>query len=105
MSKNDYFVDTELLRDHVSKLKRQKKLAYLLYDNINAMKQYSDPSMSYQYNSVLRDVEQLIQYFEKMAETLDHIDDKAVQLSQTIGDIIEDDTERLRRKTSEIFML
>lgn len=105
MNKHGSFVDTGLLRDHVSKLRQQKKIASKLYDNVAAMKRLSDPADAYQYNSILRDVQQMIDYFDRMAKELDHIEDEAIELSHRIGEMIEESTDRTRRTTSKNFML
>ena len=103
--KNGLFVDTGLLRDHVSKLREEKKVAARLYENVAAMKNVSDPTVSYQYDPVLRDIEQLMEYFGRMANLLDHIVDDAVQLSLVLSTLVEDDTELTRRIASHAFML
>lgn len=105
MNRHGSFVDTGLLRDHVSKLRQQKKIASRLYENVAAMKRLSDPSVAYQYNSILRDIQQMIDYFDRMAKELDHIGDEAVELSHRIGEMIEDSTEKTRRTISKNFML
>lgn len=104
-NKNSLFVDTGLLRDHVSKLREEKKLAIRLYENVAAMKRVSDPTISYQYNPILRDIEELMEYFGRMANLLDSIADDAIQLSHEIGALIEDNTELTRQVTSNNFML
>lgn len=103
--KNCLFVDTGLLRDHVSKLHEEKKLAIGLYENVNAMKTGSDLTISHRYNSILRDIEQLIEYFSRMADLLADIDDDAVHLSHRLHILLEDDTERIRHVSSKNFML
>ena len=99
------FVDVKFLRDHVTKLREDKKYASDLYDSIARMKHCSDPAEAERYNAALRDAEQLIGYFGEMAKLLDHVVDEAVQLSDQIGTIIEDDAEQARRKTSSAYML
>lgn len=105
MKRNNSFVDTGYLRDHVSKLREQKKIASKLYDNVSYMKRNDDPNNAYQYNSVLRDINQMIQYFDRMAAVLSKACDDAVQLSYDLGDVIESDTENVRRTLSKTFML
>ncbi len=99
------FVDTGLLRDHVSKLRREKNIVSELYANVRAMRNLSDPTISYQYNSILRDIEQMIEYFERMASVLAHVDDEAVQLSLELRNLIESDTENTHRTISKTIML
>ena len=109
MRKNNYsngvFVNTGFLRDHVSKLCEQKKLATILYENVVAMKSHGDPTVSYQYDSILQDVEQLMEYFGRMAKLLADVNDEAVQLNNELGGLIEDDADNTRHTVSSTFML
>ena len=98
-------MDTGLLRNHISKLREEKKLASRLYENIAVMKTVADPMVAYQYDSVLRDIEQVIEYFNAMANQLAHIADEAVQLSQELRDMIEDSTDLSQHITSKNFVL
>ena len=102
---NGLFVDTGLLRDHVSKLREERKLACKLYDTVAAMRKMSDPSLVPQYNRILRDVEQLIEYFGRMADLLSKTSDEAVQLSRQIGTLIQDETEYAHHVTNQNIML
>ena len=104
-NQNHLFVDTRFLRDHTSKLREEKKWASQLYDSVAAMKSCSDPAVSYQYTPILGDIAQLIEYFERMAKLLDHINDEAVQLSNELGELIEEDTSSTHHTSSTIYML
>ena len=99
-SRDDFFVDTGLLRDHVSKLREQRKIASRLYANVLAMRNCSDPSVSYRYNSLLRDIERLIEYLDRMAQVLSATGDDAIMVSRKLGNLIYDDTIETRRKVS-----
>lgn len=108
MSKYDHngvYVDTGLLRDHVSKLREEKKLASRLYENVTVMKTLADPMNAYRFDPVLRDVAQLIEYFDAMANQLTHVDAEAVRLSNSVRGVIEDNTDLTRRITDENFLL
>lgn len=102
---NGLYVDTGLLRDHISKLREEKKLASRMYENISVIKKAADPMVAYQYDSVLRDIEQIIEYFNAMANQLDHINDEAVQLSHKLRGIIDDSTDLSQRIAAENFIL
>lgn len=102
---NGLYVDTGLLRDHISKLREEKKLASRLYESIAAMKTAADPMAAHQYDSVLGDIGQMIEFFKAMANQLDHIDDEAVQLSHELRGIIKDSTDLSQRITAENFVL
>ena len=103
-SKDGLFVDTRLLRDHVDKLREKKKTATRLYENVIGMKRADDPAMSYRYEPVLRDINQLIEYFDRMALLLSNVSDDAIELSHKIGAIIEEGTEYTRHTVSNNFL-
>ena len=103
--KNGLFVDTRFLRDHVSKLYEEKKMAAKLYETVVAMKQHSDPADVQRYDSILQDVDALLEYFGRMARLFAEIDDDVVQLENSLGRMIEDDTNRVRHTVSSTFML
>ena len=103
--RNGLYVDTGLLRDHVSKLREEKKLASRLYENVVVMKAMADPMESYRYDAVLRDVAQLIEYFDAMAKQLAHVEDEAVRLSDSLRGIIEDSTALSQRITDAEILL
>lgn len=102
---DDFYLDTGLLRDHVSKLREQKKIASRLYATVSAMRNSSPPSEAYRYNSLLRDIEQLIAYFDKMADVLSNASDEAVYLKHKLSMIIEDDTYHARSVVRKSLML
>lgn len=99
------YVDTGLLRDHISKLQKEKKLASRLYENIVAMKTVADPMVANQYDLVLRDIEQIIEYFNAMGNQLTHTVDEAIQLSDELRGIIVDSTDLSQRFAAENFVL
>lgn len=104
-NQNGVFIDTGLLRDHVSKLRKERKLAERLRESLLAMRNCSDPAAFSQFYPVLRDVDQLCEYLERMARLLDNAGDEAIQLSHEIGQLIEDDAAQTRYVSSNAFML
>ena len=98
-------VDTGLLRDHVSKLREEKKLASRLYENVAAMKFFADPMVADRYGLLLQDINQMIEYFCRMANQLASVGDEAVQLSQELKGLIEDSTDLTQHITTESFAL
>ena len=104
-NRDGMFIDTRLLRDHASKLSRQKRLAVELYECVKNMKRLSDPSEAYKYNSILRDAERMVYYFTKMDSVFDQIEYEATRAIDKIATKIEDNTERTRRTNKKNFML
>ena len=99
------YVNIVLLRNHISKLQAEKKLSLQLYENVSVMKVSVDPVIAYQFDSVLRDIEQLIKYFDAMISYLAHIDDEAIQLSYDLHSIINDSTIWAQHITTKKFVL
>lgn len=102
---NGVYVDMGLLREHISKLQEEKKLASRLYENVVGMKTVADPVGASQYDSVLRDIEQMVEYFRAMTEKMTDIADEAVQLSHELRGIIADSTNLSERVTAANFAL
>lgn len=102
---NGTFVDTGLLRDHVSKLREQRKTAVKLYENVRMMKQLADPAEAYQYDSILRNVNQLIEYFDRMSKVLAEVEDDAIVLSHRIKALIQEDADRAHHEISKAILL
>ena len=99
------FIDTGLLRDHVSKLRSEKKIAVQLRESIVAMRNSSDGTNYASYNSALRDVNQLIEYLDRMARLLAEAECQATQISYETARQIDENIAETRRVSSGTFML
>ena len=99
------FVDTGLLREHIAKLQEEKKLASRLYESIACMKAIASPEVGFQLDLVLRDIEQLVEYFRAMAKQLTFVADEATQLSHELRGIIVDSTNLAERIAESTFVL
>ena len=104
MIENNFLVDTRYLRDHVLKLYEEKKLANQIYDKVSVMRNIDDPAVSQKYNSILYETRQLIDYFQKMIDTLNQIEQETIRLSNSIKFNIEGNTETVRDATSKSFL-
>lgn len=102
---NAFFVDTRYLRDHVSALLDEKKIALQLYEQIKSMKNLDEPFLYQKYNLVMNDIDQLVGYFQKMAESLEYIEQEAIKLSGSLREIINEDAVKVNIAVSESFML
>lgn len=102
---NDTFIDAGLLRDHVSKLRSEKKMATRLRESIRAMQQCRGEYADSKYYSALHDVDMLIEYLERMARLLAEAEERAIQISRETNVIITDRTDETRNVSSHSFML
>ena len=100
-----FFLDTGLLRDHVSKLQRQRKTAEQLRETIRQMQRVAEPETVAQYKAVLRDVDLLCAYFTRMAQALTQTGDEAVVLSREIAAMLEEDTAQTHHTVTNSIML
>ena len=105
-SADGLFVDTGLLRDHVSKLRCQRKTATRLYETVKEMQRSCmDPTEASQYEPVLRNIRKLEDYLYKLVDVLECADDDATQLSYQLGVIIHDDAQWVHTVASSTLML
>ena len=69
------------------------------------MKKLSEPADYYKYDAIIRDIDDMIEYFDRMADSMARIEDEANQLSRKIGEMIEAGTGQTRRRVSDAIML
>ena len=96
-NKSGLHIDVGLLRDHISKLREEKKLVERLYDNVSAMRSCSDPSEYGQYYTIFRDIDQFLGYFARMIKELSEAEAEAIRLSRDAGEKIDDNAAQVRR--------
>lgn len=101
----DVFVHTGFLREHVSKLRAERKIALELRENVEAMKYLVELDELYRIQAILHETDLMVEYFGKMADSIENISDEATYLSRTMGGLIEDDTENTRNTVRKTFSL
>ena len=99
------FIDVGLLRDHVSGLREKKKTATRLYESVKGMKRADDLESAYRYRAILREIDVLFEYFDRMAVLLDNVGDDAIELSHKMQKLIEDGTAYTNYTVSDNFLL
>ncbi len=83
------FVNTALLREHVNDIREERRIVLQLRDAVSRAKNYGDPGIQPLYNSVISSLTSFSNYFEKMADAVETINDDAVALSQNIRQQVE----------------
>ena len=76
-----------------------------LYETVKRIRDLSDPTMYAQLNRILNDIDRERVYFEKMADALEDIELKALQISSKISSKIESDAERAESVINKSLML
>ena len=86
-------IDTRLLREHVSVVLEERRIAQRLYSNVEALQRISDEASRAQYRALLNKIDRLIQYFQKMADALEEISDGADALYRELSRLLGDDND------------
>lgn len=97
-----YFFDTRSLRDHVSEVQEERRVAQRLRDAVAFTRDNSDPSLRGEYNHVIYSVEKVQRYFLKMAEVLDDTASETVRVSRAIQNAVRESTDRLNAENKKI---
>ena len=69
------------------------------------MRNCCDPADASKYSSILRDIDRLIRYLDKMADVLSDAEYDAQRLSDKLGALIEHDTAVARHEINRSLML
>lgn len=99
------FLNTRLLREHVSEIKEERKTVLRLRESVNMIRNLSDPVMHAQINRILSDIDKERVYFEKMADAFEDIEYNALQCSRKISTLIASDTEYAETIVDDTFFL
>ena len=102
---NRFYLNTRLLRDHVSEVQDERRTAQRLKEAVRMTRDLGNPAAAGQYRRILESVDSLEGYFGRMANALETISDKGYQMYTRIGRMIEDDTDRTRSENNKRFML
>lgn len=98
------YIDTRLLRDHVSIILEEKRIAQQLYSQVNQLKRSDESVFGPQCHEALSKIDTLIRYYQMMANALEEVGDNAVALSREISRILQDDTDEVKRHYSNVML-
>lgn len=97
-------IDTRLLRDQVSAVHSEKRIAQQLYSNVQTLISISDEMLRAEYRTILPKVDKLVRYYQSMEDALDEIADKACELSAQISGLLRDETDIAKAIGTEVFL-
>ena len=97
------YLNTRLLRDHVSRIQEERRTAQRLYESVRRAKELSDPTIESAYNGVLDDINALIRYFEKMEDAFDQIELKAIELNRTVQSLVQEGIDQTKEVQNKYF--
>ena len=93
---SSYYFDTRSLRDHVSDLREEFRVAQRLHETVKRVRDTGDPLLWQEYGRVLNRIGELQHYFERMIDVLDNAAFDAAKLSQELGKTIQDGTDKIQ---------
>ena len=79
-------MNATLLRNHVAEIEQEKHTAQLLHEEIKRARQLSDQSLAYRFDELLKQTDNLTQFFSALATVMD---DTCTEGEITIGKIAE----------------
>lgn len=97
------YLDTRLLRNQVSTLQDERKTAQRLRESVLTAKSLSDLAMYPYYNRMLNEINELIQYFGKMGEALESLEQNAFSLQKSIKSLVQAETDRAADTVNKTF--
>lgn len=97
-------IDTRLLRDQVSAILEEKRIAQQLLRKVEMLKSTGDDSTSIQLQAIISKVQNLVRYYEKMAGVLEDVGDEAVRLSRFFTQLIRDERDESNNSISHRFL-
>ena len=100
----DIHIDTGLLRDQVSVIQEEKRVAQQLYDKVEMLKNLSEDGVRAQYQSILGRIDKMVQYYSKMAEAMEYVTDEALNLHRQLENLVHDDTVNADNDISKRFL-
>lgn len=101
---SEYYVDTGLLRDHVSDLREERRIAQSLYEAVKLVKDTGDPLLWQEYGRILNAIEELQRYFGKMIDVLDDVAFDATKLYQELGMGIQQSTDQIQALNNKMML-
>lgn len=84
------FLDTKLLRQHVTQIEQELRYTRILYDHIATARDRSGEELRGAYLKLLQDIQCLMDYFRVMAKVVDNIGDNAEYTVLRLGKLLQD---------------
>ena len=97
-------INTRLLRDHVSAVREEKRLAQQLQNKVELLKRISGEGERPAYQYILGRVECLVRYYQKMADALEEVGDEAEYLYRQLAKRLRDENDAARSEISSTFL-
>ena len=89
-------IDIKLLRDFTSAVVKEKRLAQQLYSKVEEVSRISDDGTRLQYRNLLSRVEILVQFFQKLEETLQDVEENTIAIHCAILARLQEGTDEVK---------
>lgn len=97
-------IDTGLLREQVSVVREEKRIALELQSQVEKLKRTGDESSVAYYNDLLDRIEILVQYYGRMSDALETVGDDAVLLYRNLAQTLEDEKDAAKDTINHVFL-
>ncbi len=87
---NGFYADTLRLRQHSIGMQEQKRTAQHLYEQLCMAQRVCDPADVHVYRQLTGQAQKLVQYFDEMSKTVEHMGDQLEQLSLKIRTLLRE---------------
>ena len=101
---SQFYLDIKYLRDHVSEIQDERRTAQRLRSSIIAARDLGDPNLAPRYRSIISSADDLILYFDKMADVFDELAYEGNKLSKKISQMVEADSNQVRIENDKIMI-
>lgn len=90
-------IDLRLLRDYMSAVLKEKRLAQELYSKVEGVSRFSDDSSRLQYRKILSRIENLIHFYQRLGETLQGVEENTIAIHREIMTRLREETDEGKR--------
>lgn len=90
-------IDIRLLRDYMSAVVEEKRLAQQLYSKVEGLCRMCDDSEKTRYYKLLRDVEVLLVYYARLEDSLQNVELNTIAIHNEITARLRDETDEVKR--------
>lgn len=101
---NQFYLDARYVDEHVSQLQDERRTAQRLRSAVIMTRDLGNPMLAPQYNRIIRSVDELVQYFGKMADTFEDLSYDAKKMQKRFKQLVEEGSEQVRVENDKIMI-
>ncbi len=99
-----FYLDIKYLRAHVPEIQDERRTAQRLRDSVRMTRDLGDPNLAPRYSSIIHSVDNLVLYFDKMADVFEDLAYEGNKLSKKISQMVDEGSEQVRIENDKIML-